>query len=514
MADLDKSFYINTGKDGLLADTSKDDVDNLVAKLKDQKKIVLFFHGGLVSKKAALTSAAILQEAYSAAGAHPVFFVWESDLIATLTHNLQEIDKEEIFKLLLKYLIQYTVGKLTDVAGGKATGQLVTPNDIEVAIELEKVEVREEPYANIKALPTLQPLNEAEQKNFEETLESDSDLRNEVVAIANSARPEDEQQETNSKGVLTQDRRSEKTLMSPEIVEEMKQDVAENAGKATFLSPTLIVHAAKILKRAVDRFLQRRDHGVYCTVVEEILREVYFANIGTVVWEMMKKETADTFENSGQPPERGGWYFLQKLGELIQDDSPPEVTLVAHSAGSIFVCHMLQYVHQQRKAGTSPLPDDFKFKNVIFLAPACDFVLFDKVLTDCRDLFENFRMFTLDEKGESGKPLVPLIPVLYTRSLLYFVSGLLERDPDDPQKGAYDRPLVGMQRYYLDTATYTSPEIVAVRNFINENERNVVWAKGNRGVGLTSSAEEHGGFAEEEDTLGSVAHIINKGWDQ
>lgn len=514
MTDLDKSFYINTGKDGLLADTTKSDVDSLIAKLKDEKKIVLFFHGGLVSKKQALRSAAILQKAYSAVGGYPVFFVWESDLISTLTHNLQEIDKEKVFKLLLKFLVQFAVGKLTDVAGGKATGQLQVPNNIEVAVELKKVEVRAEPYAQLKPLPKLQPLNDAEQKKFEETLAGDAALQREVVAIVNSAQPEDEKQETSSKGVLSLDRRSEKTLMSPEIVEELKQDVAANAGKGIFLSPTLILRAGKILKRVVDRFLKKRDHGVYCTVVEEILRDLYFANVGAVVWEMMKKETADTFENSGQPPERGGWYFIKKFGELIQDGHQPEVTLVAHSAGSIYVCNLLQYVQKLRKDGTSPHLDHFKFKNVIFLAPACDFILFNDVLTNCRDLFENFRMFSLDEKAESGKPLLPIIPVLYTRSLLYFVSGLLEQEPDDPEKSAYDRPLVGMQRFYLDTATYDSPEIVAVRIFINENERNVVWSIGNRGLGLASSADEHGGFAEEDDTLASVSHIISKGWDR
>jgi hypothetical protein len=514
MTTLDKSFYIDTGKDGLLADTTKSDVDHLIASLKDEKKIVLFFHGGLVSKEQALTTAAKLQKAYSAAGAHPVFFVWESDLLSTLQHNLQEIGKEKIFKILLKFLIQFAVGKLTDIGGGKASGQLQVPNDITVAVELKKVKARQEPFSNVAPQPTLQPLNEAEQKKFESELENNRGFQREVIAIVNSAQPEAEKQETSSKGVLSMDRRSAKTLMSPEVVEELKQDVAANAGKGIVISPALVLRAGKILKRVIDRFLEKRDHGVYCTVVEEILRDLYFANLGAIVWEMMKKETADSFENAGQVPERGGWYFIQKLGELIQNGHQPEVTLVAHSAGAVYVCNLLQYVDKLRKAGNSSHLDHFKFKNVIFLAPACDFSLFSNVLVNGRDLFENFRMFALDDAGESGKPLVPRIPVLYTRSLMYFVSGLLEREPNDPEISAYDRPLVGMQRYYLDTATYQTPEIVAVRNFINENERNVVWSKGNRGLGLASSAEEHGGFAEEKDTLASVSHIISKGWDQ
>lgn len=37
----------------------------------------------------------------------------------------------------------------------------------------------------------------------------------------------------------------------------------------------MIVRAGKVLHGVVSRFIEKRDHGVYATVVEEVLREFY-----------------------------------------------------------------------------------------------------------------------------------------------------------------------------------------------------------------------------------------------
>jgi hypothetical protein len=510
MSPLEKSYYINTGKDGILADTIQADVENLVSGLQNHPKIVLHFHGGLVSKEQGLESAVRLKPHYLEAGAYPIFFIWESDLFKTLSHNLDEIDKEKIFKQLLTLLIKFAVGKLIDIEGGKATGQLQLPDNIEVAVELQKVGQGEEPYSDITASAKLKELNQAERDYFETTLVNNPAFQTAVQAVVTSADPEDEKQETSSKGVLSVDRRSEETLMSPEVIDKLKEDVAENEGKGLLSTALLIKRAGEILVRVIHRFVERRDHGVYCTVVEEILRDLYLANVGAGIWGMMKKETVDTFENVDQEPVRGGWFFVNRLGKRIAADEQLEITLVGHSAGAIFVCNLLRYIEKRRADPAHPFPADFKFKNVVFLAPACNFKLFSDIITNYSHLFENFRLFTLNDGGESGKPMVP---VLYTRSLLYFISGVLETEHDNPDQSAYDLPIVGMQRYFLDSDTYQMAEVAVARNFINEDPRRVVWATENRGVGLASSASEHGGFAEEPATLASIKHIIQQGWD-
>ena len=35
-----------------------------------------------------------------------------------------------------------------------------------------------------------------------------------------------------------------------------------------------LVRAGKVLVRVIDRFVRKRDHGLYTTVVEEVLREL------------------------------------------------------------------------------------------------------------------------------------------------------------------------------------------------------------------------------------------------
>lgn len=505
----DKAFYINTEKNGILADTTPADVRTLVENLPGHQKLVWHFHGGLVSQSGALESAARLKTAYESVGAYPTFFVWESDFLRVVKDNLEDINQEKIFKQLVKWLIKFTLGKLGDMDGGKATGQLQLPNDIEVAIELKKADNGEEPYANVAPTSALKPLNDAEKAAFEQALTADPRFQAAVNDVVAAATPENTEQRSNAKGVLTVSRASGKTLMSPEIVSEIETDVAANAGKGVLSTAVLLKHAGSILLRVINRFVDKHDHGVYCTVVEELLRELYLANVGTTVWGMMKKETADTFENAGQKPERGGWFFIDTLSEKLAAGYNPQITLVGHSAGSIYIYNLLRYVEKARTDPNHPLPETFKFDTIIFEAPALDCLKFADMVKNYRHLFTHFRMFTMSDDGEKGKAMVP---VLYPRSLLYFISGVLERDYTDPDKLADDQPIAGMQRYINEKTVYTAAEIATIRKFLAEDDRRVVWATDNRGDGLASAATQHSGFSEEPQTLSSVQHILQHGW--
>lgn len=509
---IDKKYYINTAGDGVLEDTTEDDIRALVADLKNSSKLVIHLHGGLVSKSSALGTAERLQPFYESAGARPVFMVWESGLLETVRNNLREISKEEIFKILVKQVMKYAVGKLTGMAGGKASGQLALPNDITVAKEFKKREIEQEPFENVKASPALQDLNEAEQKKFEESLAADPDFQKELQAIVNGAKPENEKKET-SKGITIAHRKSSETLMSPDVVDELVEESEENGGKGLLATAKAVAKAGKILWRVVRRHRQGRDHGLYATVVEEIFREFYVANIGTAVWGFMKTDTADTFANFGNQPTRGGWFFIQELGKLLKEGHKLEVSVVGHSCGCVYASNLLKHLAWARSSDDHPLPKDFKLKNLIFMAPACSFAEFDEALALHRQspLFENFRLFALNDKLESGYWEVP---VVYPRSLLYLVSGAFEKDGE---KSAFDLPLLGMQRYFTNGEVYQNPEIERFRQFLSEaaNRKSEVWSEEDRGAGLASDAVEHGGFDETGDrkkTMISVQQILQNGW--
>lgn len=462
---LDKKFYIHTGKDGILKDTTDDDVRALVADLKNAPKLVIHLHGGLISKDAALKKAERLIPAYQAVGARPVFMVWESSFLETISNNLHEINREKIFSFIVKRVLKYAVGKLTNVDGSKASGQLPLPNDIEVNMEFNKRLTDkpdgEVPYGDFKP-ESLEELTQAERKQFEDSLATDPDFQNEVQAIVDTVKPEET--ESTSKGTTVKRRKSAGTLISPDVVDELVVDAAEKEGKGIFSSAAMIIKAGQILCRVIDRFLQGRDHGLYATVVEEVLRALYVANVGSAIWGMMKKDTEDTFANVGQQPTRAGWFFIQELGKLMKEGHRPEVSVVAHSAGAIYASYLLTHLAWARADQNHPLPDDFRLKNLIFLAPACSFTLFDRALVGHRQspLFDHFRMFALSDKLEAGYWEVPAV---YPRSLLYLVSGLFEQENG---KSASDLPLVGMQRYFKEAEIYKQPEVECVRSLLSQ----------------------------------------------
>lgn len=504
---LSKLHYINTGKDGVLDHTSPDDVDRLFEELKTKDKIALHFHGGLVSEQSGMAAAErLLRDCYDPAGVHSVFFVWESGLLEVLKHNMSEIFGEDMFKILLKWVLKFAVGKIVGADGSKGPG-VHTVDDMEVYAELSKKEQNIEPFNTLSVPSAVSEVTPDERASFEAALENDNDFQETVIAIANSLVPETKS--VGEKGITLRTRRSIRTLMSPAVVEQLKTEVEQDQAKGAkgiFATASMIKAAADIFVRVFDRFRSHRDHGIYPTVVEEILRQFYVANVGTAIWSAMKKETADTFDevNSGTP--RGGWYFLKKLQELLAVGRKPEISLVGHSTGAVFINNLIAKAHEMQSNGVDALPADFVFKNVVFLAPACTFEHFLASATKHRQLFKNFRMFTMTDEAESHDVLVPFA---YTRSLLYLISGILEPAPDNMVD--FDKPIVGMQRYYDHPDTYKFTEVATARTFLQNNANSLVWSpvRSDPGQGLYSTALKHGDFDDDENTLASVRYILS-----
>ena len=105
-----------------------------------------------------------------------------------------------------------------------------------------------------------------------------------------------------------------------------------------------------------------------------------------------------------------------------------------------------------------------------------------------------------------------LVPILYTRSLLYFVSGVLEGHVDgDAWEDDIDAPVVGMQRYLTDKGVFNSsdfPEVEKTRQFLDSVPDSTVWSESSAGSGLNSMSHKHGDFDNDEETVKSVTWII------
>jgi hypothetical protein len=110
-------------------------------------------------------------------------------------------------------------------------------------------------------------------------------------------------------------------------------------------------------------------------------------------------------------------------------------------------------------------------------------------------------MFTLADEYEARDKMLSFF---YPRSLLYFVSGLLEGDGP--------KPLVGMQRFYSAGNLESRDAMGLVRAFVwEEGGDRAVWAiSRGRGPGLDCVAISHGGFAFDATLQDSLVYMLNR----
>jgi hypothetical protein len=263
---------------------------------------------------------------------------------------------------------------------------------------------------------------------------------------------------------------------------------------AAVLGPN-IEQATGVLDNVMNRFAQGRDHGLYATVVEELLRAFYIYKVGTDIWDQMKQETLDAFGTD--PNQYGGTAFLQGLANYWKNGQHPRITLVGHSAGANYICRFLQF------ADLYQLPEDMQF-DVVFLAPACTFDLFSQTLK-YKQRIKGIRIFGMNDTLEQANSLVAQTPLIYPYSLLYFVSGVLEDEADTP--------LLGMQRYYSGKAPYKGmPEVDDSLTYLQAAGPDPnVWSIATGANGLASSSMTHGSFYSDISTLDSLKYIILNG---
>jgi len=490
------SHVILTGKHGELT-TPPADVDAMVQTLVRHGKGVLHFHGGLVSKESGLRAARNLLPVYEDAGAYPIFVVWNSDVLSILRGNLGEIAREEIFKRLLKTVLRFSAGHVKSAIGAKATGsQPASPRETDV--QLKRLQDDEEPFDTLAPAGEVAPLSRQELSDFAMRIGSDESL---LAAVASAVGADGDG--AGAKGIGSGDGTRTPTKLDPEAIAELRGGETEGS-KAIFESAILIRKATSVLTAVVGRYRGGRDHGLYATVFEEILREFYLGAAGEAIWATMKRETLDTFApvaDAATP--RGGARLLDALGDAIDRADPPDITVVGHSTGAVFINNLMATVDSERSE-PGGLPAEFRFRRVVFLAPACTFADFAALIVRWDHLWDRFRMFTMTDAAERADRMVR---VVYPHSLLYFVSGLLERGADGESEAA--KPLVGLERWVKGPDSDLL-ELSSVREYLADHGNEIVWSPVEGGPGLSAAAKSHGAFDEDPGVHASLKVFIGE----
>lgn len=467
--------FVNVGPHGTFkpsgsVQTCPEDVDAIFHHLRESgaQRLVVHFHGGLIGEGTGMDIAEKMWRLFKD-DAHPVTFVWETGPVETVKANILTIHKTRLFKKAQRLIIRHVAKRLGVDIGGRGGGEAPTLNEIDAELgrggrfgELE-AGARDAAMA-LDAAELDAELGDVEVE-LEEELEADAEMEEVLEGAA-----------------------EETDLLDPDIVD------AERHGKGIISMASAARRLALVVVAVIKRYMDQRDHGFYPTAVEEILRGLYLADLGAWMWGGMKAAGREMWLADDGPADESshvGTYFLTRLTALADERPDLTIDLVGHSAGSIAICHLLRTA-AERAPG-------LRFRNVLFLAPACRSELLHEEVVKHPERYQSFRMFTMKDELEREDALVKGV---YVRSLLYFISGVLEDVPD--------APLAGLHRHARAEQPHTSPELLGVRDFLTAagKERMVMSRTTSAGAGLNSASRSHGDFDDEPVTTTSLREII------
>jgi Papain family cysteine protease len=175
-----------------------------------------------------------------------------------------------------------------------------------------------------------------------------------------------------------------------------------------------------------DKFADERTGGPGDW--KDKLLETLARPLGKPLWNEMKDDAHIAFEGA-----RAGARVLQMVGESLArvgGIANRRITLCGHSAGAIWVAHLLQAWHR--------LVPNFHVDEVVLFAPACRVALFETHIAPhaLAGRVGHITLMQLTDEHERGDD----VGRVYGKSLLYLVSNAFEQ-----REG--QTPLLGMQRY-------------------------------------------------------------------
>ena len=468
--------------------------------------IVINFHGGLVSESAAReTAGERLYPLYADRGqAYPIFFIWESGLFEAPFNNLSEIGGEPLFQEFVKKAGEWVMRHLGSgvnaaAKSGETPAQLRA--DLEAWFRAGKARRKLPPrlkdfrvaHRAPRGLAVVKPApgRDTLAREIEASIRRDARFRRAVEAVHAGMHP-------GHRAVRMPRAGGSRVARNSLIDKEAAARLFPGTARATRgFAASGWLRVAKVVAEIVLRVMARvhagRDHGKYVTLVEEVLRELYIGKVGrTVWWDRMKGDTADAFKAGS---EYGGTVFLAELHDLLQGASAPRITLVGHSTGAVYIGNFL-------KAAAQWVPD-VRF-DLVLEAPAATHDFFARVIEEHGSRIGNVRVFGMGDAREAADVLVPLI---YPASLLYFVSGLLEDEPD--------QPLLGMQRFLAESPYDAArfPNVDRCGRFFAGFDDPWIWSPSALPPPRACDGRHHQDFDDvDAATLASVESILLHGY--
>lgn len=415
-SEWDPLHHINISQNGDFTDSGRcqtfpEEIDALVDYMIDHGKrdLLLYFHGGLVNERKGHEGAIeFIKHFGSIEPYHAVGVVWETGLLEVLPDTLlRTLQSDELMKTILRGISRF-IGKRLKL------GDIAYPFDM--------------------SIHSSNTINDLDTTHYNwnvafEDFKEDAQLEAEAVI-------EHAIEGTEVDRVLTDE-------------ELDRVDFGDEKFRIHAISLKTIYIIAKVGFRCIRRFMTGRDHGYWPTLIEEAGREIEIDNLGTDVWCTMKKQAEKMWapHTSTGLEMNVGRYLLDALAERATEEDPLRIHVIGHSAGSIAICEMVEQI------ATKPEFAHLHIGRVSFLAPAVRVDTFMKKFHANRNRVKHFRMFTMDDEHECKDWM---LSIAYTRSLLYFISGMLE----GTDKKDVDTPILGLHRHIRNQSPYSDIDIL------------------------------------------------------
>jgi hypothetical protein len=336
------AVYLCNGKYD--SDTTRASVAATFAAFRSQtatERLALFFHGGLVDKVSGQQGAANEYDVYKDF-VFPLFFIWESGIGELLAHHLPLVFAETIFGRIVEHATELFSSKISQSQGLPEVDQTLALG--------ASLTTRGTDLAKIT-------LTSADVDDFMTAVKNDEKIQHEAVAIARTSQGVDSLLGAAATNDFLQ--LSPRTYLSPEIVSAIRGAYVQanrpnlatgrtldalpfDIGGALQAAWAIAKAAVPVITNCVERFVAQRDHGFTCTIVEEVLRALYFANMGSSIWEEMKQETEDAFGVDSNV--YGGTAVIEELCGQLKQKPSTAVTLVGHSTGAVYIGNFLHHV--------------------------------------------------------------------------------------------------------------------------------------------------------------------------
>lgn len=517
------SVYLRDGKFDGMARTDVTASFSAFRAAGSPNRLALFFHGGLVDKSSGQQGAAREYDLYKDI-AFPLFFIWESGFFEVLSHHLPLIFAETIFGRVVAHANDLILGKLHAAQGA--------PDQEKVAMFSAQANATPDKLDHVT-------ISTAELNAFMSAIKNDPLIQNEAVAIARSSTQLESLMSSPTSRALQQ---SPRTYLSPEVVSALRgayaQSNVRNTGKVSTLDAiplsvggaleaawAIAKAAVPVIVNCIRRFSKHRDHGVTCTIVEEVLRALYLANFGSSMWEEMKRETEDAFgTDSGI---YGGTAVIEEVCLLLKDKPSTPITLVGHSTGGVYIGNFLRHID----AALLAQGDTTAAFDIILMAPANTDDFYAK---NYLKRIRGIRIFQMKDAIEQQDHLISkdcgpddpsILGKVYPRSLLYLVSGVCESF--DAQDGVHsldadDMPILGMDRYLAETTTFSNVDYESIgdlrKQFVigppaspSQFVRVLSPTPTGPNDGFRSTSEKHGNFPADKPTIASIRICFEQG---